>query len=98
MQYKDFLGLLQSETTLSCDLIIGGMDMPASLVWNEDSRITKYGIAKYRPVLEAEYKVLENGNIEIFCDDYKLGEEFCCAAAGYISITEYEKIFGKDDF
>lgn len=98
MQYKDFLGLLQSETALSCDLIIGGMGMPASLVWDEGSSITEYGIAKYRPVLEAEYKVLENGNIEIFCDDYKLGQEFCYAAAGYISITEYEKIFGEDDF
>jgi len=98
MQHKNFLGLLQSQTDFDLDLIIGGMFMPATFVWSEDSVITEYGIEKYRPILEAEYKILENGNIEIFCDDYKLGEDFCYAAAGYISSSEYDKIFGEDDY
>lgn len=70
--------------------------MPASFVWNEDSCITEYGIEKYRPLMEARFTRLENGNIEIYCDDAKLGEEFCMAAAGYISDSEFKKIFDED--
>lgn len=98
MQHKNFLGLLQSKTALDCDLIIGKRTMPATFVWNEDSRITEYGLEKYRPILEAEYQLMENDSIEIFCDDYKMGEEFCYAAAGYISNKEYKMIFGEDDY
>ena len=90
---KKFIDLLRSETAMDCDLIIGGAEMPATFVWNEESEITEYGIEKYRPIMEAGYNVLENGNIEIFCDDDELGEEFCLAAAGYISEIEYAKIF-----
>jgi hypothetical protein len=69
--------------------------MPATFVWDSDNRITDYGIEKFRPIMEAGYTILENGNIEVFCDDYKLGEEFCFAAAGHISDSEYTKIFGE---
>ena len=90
-----FLELLRSKTALDVDLIIGGVDMPATLVWDEDSIITDYGIEKYRPLMEAECTVLNNGNIEIHCDNYRLGEDFCMAAAGYIGINESKKIFGE---
>ncbi|MBU7006322.1 hypothetical protein [Phosphitispora fastidiosa] len=71
--------------------------MPASFVWDEDCKITDYGIEKYKAIMEAEYTRLQNGNIEIHCDDENLGEHFCMAAAGYIGTTEYEKIFGTDE-
>lgn len=44
--------------------------------------------------MEAEYTELKNGNLEIHCDDEKLGEKFCLAAAGYINNNEYRRIFG----
>lgn len=90
-----FLEFLRSKPDIDVDLIIGNRSMPASFVWGEDNIITEYGVEKYRPLMEAEYTVLANGNIEIHCDNYKLGEDFCMAAAGYIGITEYNKIFGN---
>lgn len=92
-----FLDLLRSSEELDCDLIIGGCDMPASFVWYEDCKITEYGIEKYKPIMEAEYTRLKNGNIEIHCDDEKLGEQFCWAAAGYIGESEYNRIFGEEE-
>lgn len=67
--------------------------MPASFVWDEDCKITEYGKKKYKAIVEAEYTKLSNGNIEIHCDDEKLGESFCLAAAGYIGATEWDRIF-----
>ena len=94
---ETFLSLLRDKTIeLNCDLIIGNVDMPASLVWDEDCQITEYGVEKYKEIMSAPYKRLDNGNIEIYCDNYKLGEEFVMAAAGYIGETEYEKIFGTN--
>lgn len=92
---KTFLELLRSGKELDCDLIIGDTDMPASFVWDETSKITDYGVEKFKPIMEAKCEILKNGNIEIFCDDYELGELFCLAAAGYIAETEFDRIFGK---
>jgi hypothetical protein len=88
-----FLDLLHSGADFDCDLIIGNSDMPASFVWNSDDRLTEYGIEKFRPILEADYKILPNGNIEVLCDDWNLGEIFCLTVAGYISEAEYNRIF-----
>ena len=93
-----FLDLLHSGTSLDCDLIIGGCDMPASFVWDVESVITDYGIERFRKIMYSQHTHLPNGNIEIHCDDYILGEEFCLAAAGYIGGTEYMRIFGDDSF
>lgn len=89
-----FLTLLQSGEEIDCNLIIGNVDMPASFVWDENNNITAYGMEKYKELLEAEYAKLENGNIEIYCGDEKLGEHFCLAAAGYIGLVEFTRIFG----
>jgi hypothetical protein len=66
----------------------------ATFVWGPDCFIKEYGIEQYKAIMDAEYKILENGNIEIFCDDYALGEHFTMAAAGYIADSEYNKMFG----
>lgn len=92
-----FLDLLLSGEEINCDLIIGGTDMPASFVWYEDCKITDYGIEKYKAIMEADYTRLQNGNIEIHCDNYELGESFCLAAAGYIGEAEFDKIFGEEE-
>ena len=89
-----FLDLLRSREEIDCDLIIGDCDMPATFVWSDDSKITDYGVEKYKPIMEAEFTRLENGNIEIHCDNEILGEQFCWAAAGYIGENEYNRIFG----
>lgn len=90
---KTFLELLESGQELDCGLLIGDVDMPASFVWRTDSRISEYGIEKYRPLMEAPIRRLPDGSIELLCDDWQLGEEFCLAAAGYIRETEYQRIF-----
>lgn len=91
-----FLELLRSGEEFDCDLVIGGAEMPASFVWSEDDEITAYGTEKYRSILEAPFERLDNGNIEVLCDDWRLGEEFCLAVAGYIGDAEYRRIFGED--
>lgn len=91
-----FLDLLRSGKEIDCDLIIGNADMPASFVWDEDCKITEYGIEKFKEIMDADYTELPNGNIEIHCDNDALGEIFCLAAAGYIGETEFSKMFEED--
>ena len=93
---KTFLELLESGKELDCELVVGSVDMPLSFVWNEDDRISGYGIEKYRPLMEAPIHRLPNGNIELLCDDWRMGEEFCMAAAGYIGDAEYRRVFEID--
>ena len=90
---RTFLELLESGKELDCDLIIGDADMPASFVWDTGSRITKYGIEKYRPLMNAPIRQLPNGSIELLCNEWRLGENFCMAAAGYIGEAEYQRLF-----
>jgi hypothetical protein len=92
-----FLDLLQGNEYIDCDLIIGDSDMPASFVWDEDTSMTDYGIEYFKPILDAEYERLPNGNIEIFCDDWELGEDFCYAVAGYVSEEKYRKLFNTPE-
>lgn len=94
---ETFLDLLRSGIDLDCDLIIGNVDMPATFIWNEDSKITEYGVERFKPIMEARYTKLPNGNIEIHCDNDKLGEDFCLAAAGYIGTREHTRIFGDEE-
>lgn len=91
---SSFLELLRSGEELDCELIIGDCEMPASFVWSKDSQITDYGIERYKPLMDAEYTRTTHGNIELHCPNWGLGEEFCLAAAGYISVSAYNRIFG----
>jgi len=88
-----FYDLLRSGENLDCDLIIGGTEMPATFVWDEGDAITAYGAQFYAALLESSYTVLDNGNIEVLCDDYTLGEHFTLAASGAIALSEYKKLF-----
>ena len=55
--------------------------------------LTAHGAQYYAALLQSPYKVLDNGNIEVFCDDHRLGEHFTLAAAGAISLSAYKKLF-----
>jgi hypothetical protein len=94
LQGKTFLDLLRSNQELDCDLIIGGAEMPATFVWDGESPLTEFGTIFYAELLESPYKIFPHGNIEVFCDNEKLGEHFTLASAGHIGIKEYRKLFG----
>lgn len=93
MKFKD---VLLSGEEIDCELIVGDSEMPASFVWNEDSTITEYGKKVFEKLLEAEIKRLDNGNIETFCNDVRLGTKFVTSVAGYIAESEYNKLFECD--
>ena len=88
-----FYDLLRSGKSIDCDLIIGGTEMPATFVWGESDVLTAYGEKFYDILLKSPYKLLSNGNIEVFCDDYELGEHFTLAAAGAIGKKEHDRLF-----
>ncbi|WP_126981250.1 hypothetical protein [Acetobacterium bakii] len=90
---KTFGELLNSNKEIDCELIIGNVEMPASFVWNEKSRITPYGYDYFKPLMECSYELLENGNITIDDGDEAMGEKFTWACAGYISESESKKMF-----
>lgn len=92
-QFKNFGELLNSNQAFDCELIIGDMDMPASFVWNAESRITPYGCDYFKPLMMCSYELLENGNISIDDCDEVTGEKFALACAGYISESESKKMF-----
>lgn len=94
LEGKTFLDYLCNVKELECELIVDNSDMPATFVWDGENPLTVYGAKYYGALLEAPYRILENGNIEIFCDDYELGKHFTLAAAGHIGQKEYRKLFG----
>lgn len=83
---------------LDCDLIIAGAETPASFVW--DSGVidfTEEGRKQFSEILDSPFKVLENGNIEVFSKDWKLGVLFVEAAAGLIGDQLYKRWFEEKD-
>lgn len=99
---RTFQDLMEIQKEFDCELIIGGSDMHAAFVWYEDNKMTIEGLQYYSDIMRAPYEILPNGNIEIFCDSYKLGEDFCLSAAGYTGERRYSKYFcceelGRDD-
>jgi len=93
--YQTFHDLLSSGKEMDCDLIIGGTEIPATFVWGEGDALTAHGTDFYEALLKSPYELLENGNVEVFCDDYELGEHFTLAAAGAISLSEHNKLFTR---
>lgn len=90
-----FIDLLRSGREFDCEIIVDNSDTSASFVWDEGCKITPYGEEKFKEILEAEYTILPNGNIEIHSDNFDLGEYFVLAVAGHISNSEYIKLFGE---
>ena len=88
-----FYEYIKSQGLIDCELIFAGCDMNYSFVWdNEDTCFTTYGEEYYKPILSANYKVLPNGNIEVFCDDLNLANDFVKTLAGYTPESRYNKL------
>ena len=85
------------------DSIIGDVDMPATSSFLPRTELTDYCFEKYGELLNSPCKVIKEGTetetevVEVFCDDYKMGESFIYACAGYVSVSEDEKLFGSQN-
>lgn len=85
------------------DMIIGDVEMPATVVWTEDMKITEYFEQKYSVMLDSKIEIRKDpkGNytmsIELLDENMppKKGEEFVWALAGYCSTEEYDKLVGE---
>ena len=79
------------------DVIVDGVDMPATLGFCDDWVITYYCKEKYEDLLNSEIDVYEYTHdidtVEVLYDDYRVGEQFCWAVAGYIDETEWNRLF-----
>lgn len=83
------------------DVIIGGVDMPATLEFCDDWVITDYCKEQFGELLDSEIDVYEYkcdiATVEVFYDDYLDGEQFCWAVAGHIDDREWNKLFMNED-
>lgn len=89
--------LLNGNNDFDCGAVFGDVDCP-DIVWYEDDMITDDGYEEWKDVLDAEAVYDEDNNVLIVDDvDYKRGESFCYALAGYVSETLYNKWFKNTD-
>ena len=88
-----FRALLDGFHEFDCDLIIDDSDMPASFVWQMGDTVTEYGYKKFKELLDSDFTLLSNGNIQINCNNYIMGRDFVMASAGHIGHYEYDRIF-----
>lgn len=85
---------------LEFDAVIGDVDMPATFSFCDDMKFTDYCMKKYGDLLNSDCEVkfdLSGRDTDTVIVDYaddSVGERFAWAVAGYISETEYEKLFG----
>lgn len=81
------------------DAVICGCDVQQTFCWQPDMCITDACEAEYRPLLDAEIRVLaaapgeQFSIIEICTDRLFLGDAFSQCAAGYCSPREYRRLF-----
>lgn len=84
------------------DAIIGDVDMPATFGFCDDCVITDYCIKLFGELLNSE--IVEHidttghctTSVEVLYDNHYIGEQFCWAVAGYISDSEWNKLFTKE--
>ena len=63
---------------------------------------SKYGNYRFEELLNSEIEIAYNDYneiefIDIHCNDYRLGEDFFMAAAGYISTEEFVSLFNEEN-
>lgn len=86
---------------LEFDAVIGDVDMPATFGFCDDWVITDYCMEKYGDLLESEIEVQKDPTgyytdvVIVDYDDYKKGERFAWAVTGYVSESEWDKLFTK---
>lgn len=94
---KTFHDRLKRGEDFDCGIAIGGVDTPAAFVWNSEQRMTVEGEAYYADILQAPYELDANGNIEVFCDDEELGEDFSLSLAGYTANSRHIRFFCSEE-
>lgn len=100
MTFREYL---QENTEAEFDMIIGDVEMPATVVWDEDMKITEYFEEKYSQMLDSTIEIHKDPkntytmSIELLDESIppKKGEEFVWALAGYCSTEEYAKLVGE---
>ena len=81
------------------DAVICGCDVQQTFCWQPGMCITDACEAEYRPLLDAEIRILAAAPgerfsiIEICTDRLFLGDAFSQCAAGYCSPREYRRLF-----
>ena len=81
------------------DAVICGCDVQQTFCWQPDMCITDACEAEYRPLLDAEIRILAAAPgerfsiIEICTDRLFLGDAFSQCAAGYCGPREYRRLF-----
>lgn len=84
---------------LEFDAVIGDVDMPATFCLCDDMEFTDYCMEKYGDLLNSDCEVKYDTSgrdtdvVIVDYDDENKGEQFTWAVAGYISDTEYKKLF-----
>ena len=98
MKFIDYLKFCIAHD-LEFDAIIGDVDMPATFCFHSEMEFTDYCMKKYGSLLNSncEIKYDPRGrDTDVVIVDYAddlIGERFAYAVAGYISETEYTKLF-----
>lgn len=88
--------LLNSRTEIDCPAIIGDVEMPADVCWDENGRISFYGYLEFQELMECEVRYDEDDNyLEIPDGDPDEGERFVMALAGYVSDKCYRVWFSE---
>lgn len=78
---------------IDLELIIGGVESECAFVWySGQMSFTEFGKTHYAAILSAQCNVLENGNIEVLCDDEELGTDFQLTIAGFCSDSFYKSV------
>ena len=84
------------------EVIIGGVDMPATLVCDDTVDFTDFAYEEFGDVLNAPAELRRAADkfsfnlIEVDCVDYEMGERLVYALAGYISESQYKKLFQEE--
>ena len=82
---------------LDCDVIVDNQETSATLVWDDSVTLTKEAREEFAELLQSEAVFLPNGNIEVFCNNFELGERFLLCAAGYCRCSEYDRLFRENE-
>ena len=86
--------LLNSRTELDCPAIIGDVEMPADVCWDENARITQEGYLAFRSLMDCEVVYDEENNLlEVPAGNPTEGERFTYALAGYVDDKYYRTWF-----
>lgn len=88
---------LDTHKSLECELF-GAFECDATFVW-EDLELTEEGYQQFKPIMDCEIKVYENGNIEVLVGEdpedklSKMVNHFVLSTAGYCSVSNYDEWF-----